>query len=112
MEYLYRYEDALIAPMPDEFDNIYGPACLRILLHKYRVTRLTPKGAWIKLVLDEKFVLLTARKRFACPTIEEAAESFKRRKEAQVRKLKSQLDRAEKALYCINNNEDDTFIWR
>lgn len=63
----------------------------------YPITKRTPKGAWIR----GRFVLLTARKRYACNTLSEAIESFKARKQKQIRILKAQLKRAEDELALI-----------
>lgn len=68
---------------------------------EYEVIKPTPKGAWVRLVLgqflgDKKFILRDARKRFACPTKEEALESFLKRKERQINILRAQLKEAEK----------------
>jgi len=97
MDRLYRYEDILVSYGTDEFDDPLPPRLL-VRLREYPVQKRTPKGAWIDLGLgDRRFVLLTARKRFACPTKKEAAESFRERKRVQINILKAQLRRAEQA---------------
>lgn len=45
-----------------------------------------------------RFVLLESRKRFACPTKEEALESFIARKEKQISIYNSKLKRAKESL--------------
>jgi hypothetical protein len=98
-EYLYRYSDVMYAPSVDEYDNPVGTGRLVVELSKYPIARRTPKGCWIyRLSLNEKFVLLTGRKRFACETQEEAMDSFVARKCRQIKILKAQLKRAEQAL--------------
>jgi len=73
---------------------VYGTSDPELVLRKYTVIRRTPKGAWIREYGRDRFVLLTARKRFACNTKDEALESFIARKEAQIRKLRGQLKKA------------------
>ena len=100
---LYRYEDRVYASMLDEDDRTI-PGTTKIDLREFPIIKWTPKGAWIDVGLgvghreDQKFVLLTARKRYACLTLEEAMESFKYRKKRQIKKLNAQLRQAEKAL--------------
>jgi hypothetical protein len=66
------------------------------------VLRETKKGVWIGYDEEGKrFVLNDARKRYACPTVEEALESLKARKHRQIRILQGQLENAKKnALEC------------
>jgi len=106
--YLYRYEDVKYSRGCDEFDNPYPGYDLKVELHKYRITRRTPKGAWISLSGfpgHEKFVLLDARKKFACETGEDAMESFRRRKQKQAKILEGQLKRVQWALKLADNME-------
>lgn len=78
-------------------------------LQEYEILRTTPKGVWIRrgssygLHGDERFVLLGARKRFACPTKEEALESFIARKKAQKRIYEARARHAERALKIAKN---------
>lgn len=114
MEYLYRYYDrsyVSFGGISIDGDALPGRPITKVELEKYKVIKYTPKGVWIALedyipYDDEitqdkqytKFVLLTAKKKFACPTIEEALESFKARKKRQIKILNEQLDRAKRAL--------------
>ena len=66
----------------------------------FPIMRRTPKGARL---LDGRFVLLTARKKFACNTILEALQSFKARKERQKTILSSRLAETSRALDAVNN---------
>jgi len=51
-----------------------------------RIIKKTPKGVWVSLGYDDKkFILDDARKRWAYPSIKEALESFRIRKERQIR---------------------------
>ena len=102
-EFLYRYTDYTVSIGTDEFGESLGGSRVEVGLYKYKVLKWTPKGAWISLYEiiphDRKFVLLTARKKFACKTIEEAKESFVARKKAQIRILKANI--AEEALLKV-----------
>jgi len=93
----YRYEDVQFAAMCDEFGHSEGPGTMQLMCHEYRVLKETPCGVWLDL-FQKRFVKRNAKKRFACPTKEEALKSFKRRKEVQIRILQAQLDRAFRAL--------------
>lgn len=100
----YRYEEVRYSAGVDEFDNPLGKGHLELHLRELPVIKTTPKGVWIELYghsirYDSKrFVLLNARKRYACPTKEAALESFIARKQRQERILKSQLDDVYEAL--------------
>lgn len=97
-EIFHRYDDLSYAPPVDEFDNPMGAGSHELLHTTYRVIKRTAKGAWIDLGFgDKRFVLLTARKRYACPTQAEALESFIHRKERQATIYQSRLDKAENA---------------
>jgi len=78
-------------------DACHHPARPAMTVTTYYVTRITPKGVWLSLnpidtkgnmirVLDTpKWVSHKSTKRFACPTLEQAYESFLARKQAQMR---------------------------
>lgn len=71
-----------------------------VYLTDYKVVKETPKGIWIELWIGKnKFVNLQAKKKFACLTIEEALESFKKRKQRQITILEYQLANAKQALF-------------
>lgn len=97
----YRVEDHRTAPSLDEWENpIPGSGRLHITIYPYRVLRHTPKGVWLEDHTQPggRFVLKDSRKRFACPTKEEAIESFIARKRRQCEILKAQLDHVERVL--------------
>lgn len=95
----YRIEDCRIAAPLNEFDEPMGSGRAEIREAEYRVVRETPKGVWLDLGLgDLRFVRRDARKRWACPTPEEALDSFRARKERQLRILRAQIDHVESAL--------------
>lgn len=85
---MFRYEDRRV----DE----YGGVAVR--LYEHRVLKTTPCGAWIDHFGARRFVKSDARKRFACPTKEEAMVSFIARKRRQAAILRGQLDGVEEAL--------------
>ena len=103
-EYFYRYHDVLYSSGSEEFFN-YGIS-VRLYLTRYLVVKHTPKGVWLCThSLDDqpdKFILLSATKRWACPTKEEALESFKKRKQRQISILSGQIARANEALFKAN----------
>lgn len=103
----YRYEDVHYAAPADEFGDSLGHGSCEVRLREFEVLRTTPKGVWLSMALGEfriisepleRFVLRDARRRFACPTKEEAMESYKARKRAQIRIYKARAARAERAL--------------
>ena len=102
-EFWYRFEDQRYAPSLNEFDEAVGRGSLKIHLYTYLVLKHTPKGVWINASPrfsfgHKKFVLKDARRRFACPTKEEALESFFARKKRQIGILRTRADDAEEAL--------------
>lgn len=92
-EYWYRY---------DEYETTSG---MRVLQHKYRVLKHTPCGVQLNTWGGPKFVLRDARKRWACPTDEEARESYMARKRRQISILESQLKRAKTGLYAMEHGQ-------
>ncbi len=101
-EVFYRYDAIIYSGGLDEFDNPLGVGTTSLRLSRYRVVRRTPKGVWVDGgFFKEKFVLLSARKKFACPTKKEAAVSFAARKKRQIGLLENQLRTARQALELI-----------
>lgn len=93
-DYYYRIEDYLTAAPLDEFDNPTGPPNLNITIRRYKVERYTPKGVQLGYAFGTRFVLHDARKKWACPTLELALESFIARKQKQVALLQARVHRA------------------
>lgn len=91
----YRYED-----YSDE-----GYCGIRLEVYEFRVLSTTPKGVWIDRWGTKRFVLLDARKRFACPTKAEALTSYIKRKERQIRILNSQIEYARQALELAEDEQ-------
>ena len=101
-EVFYRYEDVQYAASLDEWENPVGEGELRVRLLKYTVLRHTPKGTWVGGAGWSRFVRREATKRFALPTIEEARESFVKRKQKQISIYTHRIARAKRALELIN----------
>jgi hypothetical protein len=108
-EIWYRYVDVAYAAPTDEFgESRHSRGSIEIQLREYSVIRHTAKGVWLDMSLgggwsivgqpDQRFVLNDARRRFACPTREEALASFVARKRAQIRIYRARVFRAECAL--------------
>lgn len=95
----YRFEDVVYAPMLNEYDERVGPGRVEVVLRKYRVMRVTPCGVWLDI---GGFVKNASRKRFACPTEDEARESFLARKTRQLSILQAQVNRVERAIGIAN----------
>lgn len=97
----YRYEDRPYANAADEYGdpvprqpgtNMY------VRLYKHPVLKRTKCGAWIEDVGGKRFINLSWTKRFACPTLEEAQESYRKRKARQIRIHNARVKDAEEAL--------------
>lgn len=85
VEIYYRYSTTKYAPPLDEYDSPIGNGRQELNLELWPVLKKTPKGVWVGLAEgNRKFILLSARKKFACSTIAEAKESFKARKRGQI----------------------------
>lgn len=95
----YRYDDIRYAAPLDEYENPRGPGRVAVELRSYQIQRVTPKGVWLSRYFGApRFVRLSARKRFAYPTPEEALESFMARKTRQLSILRAQAEKVERAL--------------
>ena len=81
-KYYYRYHN-------------YGTS---VACYQYPVIKETLKGVWLDVYGVKKFVLTDARKRWACPTQEEALFGFIKRKEKQALILRGQLEAVEAIL--------------
>lgn len=97
----YRIESKFYAPSLDEFDNPVGSSQQVLEVKKFKITKVTAAGIWIDYWTGPKFVLLTAHKKFACLSLDEAKESFRARKKRQISILSNQLHRAEYALKMV-----------
>jgi hypothetical protein len=105
-EYLYRFDSFLSSSIEDSEYGHHVTSIVEVCLFRYEILRKTPKGVWIYLNFgDEKFVLSNARKRYACPTIEEAKESFKARKSKEIKILQARIDHAKEAITIIDRRD-------
>lgn len=112
-EYLYRYDQYLTGNYDALTERI---SCRQVKLHlqKFEIIKTTPKGVWIDDYGSKKFVNLCANKKYACKTIKEAQESFRKRKLAQIRILSRQLQDSKDALTLIKrelNTPSKLFSW-
>lgn len=108
--YWYRVEDITYAPPLDEFENPIGSGRTEVVMRRYEVIKVTPKGVRLRDFgslngltpsfkdAPGKFVLRDARKRWACPTPEEAKESYIARKNKLIRICRARIARAELCL--------------
>jgi hypothetical protein len=103
-EMFYRYEDVSYAVLSNAETESWTSQ-LRVELREYPVLRRTPKGVWIDVgpqcfgYAHPRFVLLSARKRFACASIEEA------RKRRQASIYEARARRARQALALLETME-------
>ena len=102
-EQWYRFESTVVSDGVDQFDNPVGPGSTQLRLYHYPVVGKTPKGVWLDIYGRRRLVLMEARKRYACPTIHEAAESFRKRKARQTWILKRQIHHVEEALLLLDS---------
>lgn len=104
--YAYRCFERHYAPSLDEFDNpISGSGRVEVIYDRFPIVRRTPKGVWIDNYGERKFILLTANKKFACETLEQARESFVARKRRQIRILTAGIRSAEQAIALVERNQ-------
>lgn len=69
-----------------------------VYLSTYLVASVTPKGCWLDVYGEKRFVLSEATKRFAYPTKELALSSFVARKRRHISILEAQLEHLQTAL--------------
>ena len=92
VEYWYRF-DARVRRDYDRIKNV------TITLYRFAVVRHTLRGVWLDYGFEkDKFVLVNSRKRFACPTLDEAKESFLARKRIQLNILEEQIEGVQRIL--------------
>lgn len=99
------YADFIEQPVSDTTEHLYrvdGHAytdgSVQVSTYSYPITGTTPKGVWVDVFGDKKFVLSAAKKRFAYPTEDEALQSFLARKKRQRIILRDQLQRVERLI--------------
>jgi len=99
----YRYEDIHYAPSLNEFDDPIGGVSVEIHLKEYLVLSKTSKGIWIENCGKRKFILLSAKKKFAALTKQEAFKDFRCRKNIQLYIQKARLRSIEEVQRLILN---------
>lgn len=80
-EVMYRYDEVTYSVLNEWGDH--SNSRTELALSWYPVLKHTLKGVWVQDYSNEsgkRFILLTARKKFACKTKLEALEQFKYRK--------------------------------
>lgn len=93
----FRVESGRYAGPVDEWGESLGRGRCYVEFYEFRFLRKTPRGAWIDVWGKPKFILDGARKRWACPTKQEALESFLARKKRQALILSRQMDDVKEA---------------
>lgn len=99
---LYRYEAKSYASFDSETEIIYRGS-MYLHLTQYEIIKYTPKGAWIKCNGRKRFVLLTARKKFACRNKKDALVSLLYRKRRQASIISSNLNNVKQAISICEN---------
>jgi hypothetical protein len=108
---LYRFDSHRCSAGVDEWDNPLPGCVLTVRLYTYPIVKRTPKGVWINVYGDRRFIRLGTKKSFALPTEEEAKASFIARKKAHIRILTEQLRRAEVELELIDKENKSQYIF-
>jgi hypothetical protein len=97
-EYLVRAEARRYSVIIDADADRFGVSGPGLELFYFNILRLTPCGAWIDVWGEARFVLLTANKKWACKTTDEALGSLAARKRRQVQILSRRLQEAKEDL--------------
>lgn len=105
--FAYRYVDRRRTDFYTDVDGEARPGkqYVEIALETFDVLAYTPKGFWIMDYNDRKFINHSWRKKYAHLNLEEARNSFRRRKEVQYKRLDQQLDHCQQVLDSINNDK-------
>lgn len=96
--------------MPAEIYYRYEGSGNLISLVKLRFIKQTRAGIFVDYFGEKKFILSGARKKFAHDNLEDAAESFIRRKKKHIAILKAQLESAENCLETFEDTGNREFI--
>jgi len=97
IDVLWRLDAKRYSIVIDADSDHYGVTDPQLEMWWYKVRKRTRCGAWI----DDKFVKLTATKKWACATEADAIESFRRRKEVQISIYKNRLAAAKADLKLL-----------
>lgn len=103
-ENYYRYQEFRYSHGVDQFDDPLPGYDLKVELLTFDVLKKTSKGVWIGNLAtgqfgSKKFILNSARKKYACPTKIDALASFLARKYRHRAILKKQLKDVEISIY-------------
>ena len=104
----YRIEDKAYSNGVDVCGDPLPGHHIGLTLLEFDVIKETPKGVWIQRTFGDfkadfkRFVLTSARKRYACPTLEEAKTSFRARKKKQISIYSKHISDAEDALAQVD----------
>ena len=90
----YRADGRRYASLPDEYGNATGPGKSLSLSMSTRSFPKRPKGVWLDVYGQKRFVLTAARRRFACPTKFEALGSLIASKKRQIKILAARASEA------------------
>lgn len=97
----FRIEDQAYSLGCDEFGDPYPGHTMELTCYRLPLIKETPKGAWVDYYGKNRWVKMSAKKRFACPTFEEAIESYKARKNRQISILRSRIKDVEECLFKL-----------
>lgn len=89
----YRIEDRRYS-VADPWTGEHSHTDHQVELLEFTVKSYTPQGVWLNVFFSARWVKTGATKRFACPTIAEALESFVARKRRQARIYQARADAA------------------
>jgi hypothetical protein len=103
-DHWYRIEDRRFSVADDWGDHAYTDhdAAIRVLI----VTKVTPKGVKVKFgtIGTTHFILDSATRKFACPTVALALESYRARKRRQLGIYQARIDGIKKSLLAAEKH--------
>lgn len=88
----YRIEDRRYSVADEWGDHSYTRT--EVVLLKFNVASYTPKGVWLRQFFAKRWVRYDAHRRFACPTVALALESYLARKRKQAAIYQARADNA------------------
>jgi hypothetical protein len=88
----YRIEDRRYSVADEMGDHAYTRH--EVVLLTFNVASYTPKGVWLRQYFSKRWVSYTATRRFACPTVALALESYLARKKKQAAIYQARADNA------------------
>lgn len=112
-DHWFRVEDRLVSGGGFDVHGDYQPGSSRVtvVVVKFPVVKYTPKGAWLRVGGERRFVLREVRRRFAAPTMELATESFIARKKKQASIYETRVKHARRAIQMAESGRiTETFF--